>query len=92
VSTVLVRVTVFDADSAGGLIRQLVREVDAEDVCFEPDRQRVCVSVETRAEQTVGRILSVVESWLGRGGREPTSVEIDDHTYLLGAPTPAGGR
>jgi hypothetical protein len=89
---VVVRVTVFDADSAGGLIKQLVREVDAEDVCFEPDEQRVCISVETRPEHTVGRILSVVESWLVGGGRETTNVEIDDHTYVLGAPAAAGGR
>lgn len=84
----VVRVTVVDSVGAGELIRLLVQEVDAEQVRFEPDRQQVCVEVAKSPEQAIGRILSVVETWLGDGGLAPTDVEIDEHRYVLGARQP----
>jgi hypothetical protein len=85
----VVRVTVLDTESAGALIRLLVREVDAERVRFEPDSQQVCVDIARSPDQAVGRVLSTVEAWLGDGGRAPTDVEIDEHRYVLGARQPA---
>ena len=81
----VVRVTVVDSFAAGELIRLLVQEVDAEQVRFEPDRQQVCVEIVKSPDQAIGRTLSVVEAWLGDGGRAPTDVEIDEHRYVLGA-------
>jgi len=86
----VVRVTVVDSVAAGELIRLLVQEVDAEQVRFEPERQHVCVEIVKSPDQAIGRILSVVERWLGDGGRMATDVEIDDHRYVLGARQPVG--
>lgn len=86
----VVRVTVVDNSSAGDLIRQLVHEVDAEQVRFEAERQQVCVEIVKNPDQAIGRILSIVETWLGDGDRAPTEVEIDEHRYVLGARQPAG--
>jgi hypothetical protein len=88
---VVVRVTVADSDSAGGLIRELIREVDAEYVSFEAATQQVCVEFEKNPDQTLVLILNAVEGWLGAGDRQPTRVEIDDHSYVLGAAHVAGG-
>jgi len=30
-------------------------------------------------------VLNLLESWLGAGGHPPTNVEIDDHSYVIGA-------
>jgi hypothetical protein len=81
----VVRVTVVDSDSAGGLIRRLVQEIEAERVRFESERQQVCIEVMRNSDQALGRILTVVEQWLGDGGRAPTDVQIDEHRYVLGA-------
>jgi hypothetical protein len=85
VCTVIARVTVVDADSAGDLIRRLVQEVEAEHVCFESERQQVCVDVQRNPDHTLGKVLSVVEDWLGETGRPPTRIEIDERTYVLAA-------
>jgi len=85
VNTMFVRVTVVDADSAGGLIRELVREVDADRVCFEAATQQVCVEIDKDPDHTLVRVLNVVEAWLGSGDRAPTDVAVDDHSYVLGA-------
>jgi hypothetical protein len=82
---VFVRVTVVDADSAGALIRDLVREVAAEHVQFESAMQQVCVEIEQDPDRTLVKVLNVVEAWLGRGHRAPTAVAVDDHSYTLGA-------
>ena len=37
------------------------------------------------ADETLVEVLNLLENRLGIGGRPPTSVEIDDHRYLLGA-------
>jgi hypothetical protein len=87
---VVIRVGVVDPETAGGLIPLVAQEVDAERVCFEPSSQQVCIEVERNPDQTLVRILNLVEEWLGAGGHAPTRVEIDDHTYVLGAKTTAG--
>jgi hypothetical protein len=81
----LVLVTVADADTATGLIERLVGEVDAELVSFEPEQRQVCVELKREPDRNLGRILNAVESWLGDGGRSPAKVEIDGHSYTLGA-------
>jgi predicted secreted protein len=81
----VVRVTVMDADAAAGLMARLAREVELEDVSFDVSRQQVLLEVEKNPDQTLVRILNLVEQWLGADGRAPTDVEIDDHRYVLGA-------
>jgi hypothetical protein len=81
----LVLVTVADADTASGLIEKLVAEVDAEQVRFEPEHRQVSVELKREPERNLGLILNAVESWLGDGGRPPATVEIDGHSYTLGA-------
>jgi hypothetical protein len=82
---VVIRVGVVDAETAGGLIPILAQSVEAERVCFEPSSQQVCIDVERNPDQALVRVLNLVEEWLGAGGHPPTHVEIDDHTYVLGA-------
>jgi hypothetical protein len=81
----VVRVSVVDAQSAEVLIRRLTTDTEAEDVSFDSARQQVCIDVGKNAEQALVRILSLVEEWLGDGGRAPTNVEIDAHRYVLAA-------
>jgi len=81
----VVRVTVVDAEQAEDLVQRLRREVDAADVAFEQARQQVRIEVEKNPDETLGVVLSLLESWLGEGGREPTDVEIDAGRYVLGA-------
>jgi len=81
----VVRVTVMDADAAAGLMSRLAEEVELEDVTFDASRQQVLLEVGKNPDQTLGRILNLVERWLGADGRAPTDVEIDDHRYVLGA-------
>jgi len=81
----VVRVTVVDAEQAEDLVQRLRREVDAADVAFEQARQQVRIEVEKNPDETLGVVLSLLESWLGEGGRAPTDVEIDDRRYVLGA-------
>jgi len=81
----VVRVGVVDEDSAAGLIPLLVKEVEAERICFETSSQQLCIEIERNHDQAVVRILNVVERWLGDGGRAPTRIEIDEHSYVLGA-------
>jgi hypothetical protein len=81
----VVRVTVVDAEQAEGLVRRLRREVDAAEVEFEQARQQVRIEVEKNPDETLGVVLSLLESWLGEGGRAQTDVEIDDRRYVLGA-------
>ena len=81
----VVRVGVIDEDSAAGLIPLLVKEVDAERICFETSSQQLCIEIERKQDDAVVHILNVVERWLGDGGRAPTTIEIDEHSYVLGA-------
>jgi len=81
----VVRVTVVDAEQAEDLVQRLRREVDAADVAFEQARQQVRIEVEKDPDETLGVVLSLLERWLGEGGRAPTDVEIDDRRYVLGA-------
>jgi hypothetical protein len=81
----LVRVGVIDEDSAAGLIPLLVKEVEAERVCFETSSQQLCIEVERNPDEALVRLLNVVERWLGDGGRAPTTIEIDERSYVLGA-------
>lgn len=81
----VIRVGVVDTETAGGLIPLLAQAVEVEHVCFEPSSQQVCIEVETNPDRTLVTILNLVEEWLGDGGHAPTHVEIDDHSYVLGA-------
>ncbi|HEY4348299.1 MAG TPA: hypothetical protein VGM80_11985 [Gaiellaceae bacterium] len=81
----VVRVSVVDADAAAGLVDRLQREVDVADVGFEPGRLQVRIDLERKPDETLGEVLNLLESWLGAGGHAPASVEIDDHSYVLGA-------
>ena len=81
----VVRVTVVDADQAEGLVQRVRQELDVEDVEFEQARQQVRIEVAKNPDETLGVVLNLLESWLGEGGRAPTSVEIDDRQYVLGA-------
>ena len=81
----VVRVTVVDADQAEGLVQRVRQELDVEDVEFEQARQQVRIEVAKNPDETLGVVLNLLESWLGEGGRAPTSVEIDDRRYVLGA-------
>jgi len=81
----VVRVTVVDAEQAERLVQRLRREVDAAEVEFEQARQQVRIEVEKNPDETLGVVLSLLESWLGEGGRAQTDVEIDDRRYVLGA-------
>jgi len=92
VCTVIARISVVDTDSAGDLIRRLVQDVEAEHVCFESERQQVCVEVQRNPDHTLGKVLSVVEDWLGETGRAPTTIEIDERSYILGAREPEAVR
>ena len=81
----VVRVTVVDATAAAGLMGRLTREVELETVSFDPLRQQVLLEVEKNPDQALGRILNLVQQWLGADGRTPTDVEIDERRYVLGA-------
>jgi hypothetical protein len=81
----VVRVTVMDADAAAGLMSRLEQEVELQDVTFDASRQQVLLEVAKNPDQTLVRILNLVEQWLGADDRAPTDVEIDDHRYVLGA-------
>ena len=81
----VVRVSVVDAEAAVGLMQRILREVDVHDVNFEHGEQRVRIDVERNPDETLVEVLNLLESWLGAGGHPPTSVEIDDHRYVLGA-------
>ena len=80
----VVRVTVMDAEAAAGLMQRLAHEVELEGVSFDASRQQVLLEVEKNPDQTLGRILNLVEQWLGADDRARTDVEIDDHRYVLG--------
>ena len=82
----VVRVTVENRSTSAELIRLLVKEIDARKLCFEPERRQVLIEVGKDPDRTLVQILNVVEAWLGDGGREPTNVDIDGHTYVLGSP------
>jgi len=43
------------------------------------------VELKREPDRNLGLILNAVESWLGDGGRPPATVEIDGHSYTLGA-------
>jgi hypothetical protein len=60
--------------------------VDVVEVEFEQARQQVRIEVEKNPDETLGKVLNLLESWLGEGSRAPTSVEIDDRRYVLGRP------
>lgn len=79
----VVRVNVVDAGPADALIRRLVEEVHAEQVRFDSARQQVCIEVAKNPDESLVTILSVVEEWLGVTGCAPTSVEIDERSYVL---------
>jgi hypothetical protein len=81
----LVLVTVTDEEAAAGLVDRLEREVVAAEIRFQEDRRRVCIELKAEPERNLGRVLRVVEEWLGEDGRKPTKVEIDGHDYTLGA-------
>ncbi|HEV8098216.1 MAG TPA: hypothetical protein VGP56_03650 [Gaiellaceae bacterium] len=79
--------SVVEGDGAVELMQRLLQEVDVEDVNLDLARQQVRIDVGRNPDETLVEVLNLVESWLGAGGRPPTSVEIDDHRYLLGAAT-----
>ena len=81
----VVRVSVVDAERAVELMQRIRREVDVQDVHYEQAEQRVRIEVGRNPDETLVEVLNLLENWLGAGGHEPTSVEIDDHRYMLGA-------
>jgi hypothetical protein len=81
----VVRVSVVDTDAAAGLMQRVRCEVTVAQVEFDPARQEVCIEIEKQPDETLVEVLNLLENWLGAGRRPPTSVEIDDHRYLLGA-------
>jgi hypothetical protein len=81
----VVKVSVVDGDNAVELMQRLLQEVDVEDVNFELSRQQVRIDLRRNPDETLVEVLNLLEDWLGAGGRPPTSVEIDDHRYVLGA-------
>jgi hypothetical protein len=81
----VVRVFVVDADAAEGLMQRVLQEVDVADVYFDSASQQVQIDVEKSPDETLVEVLNLLEDWLGTGGRAPTSVEIDDRRYVLGA-------
>jgi hypothetical protein len=81
----VVRVVVVDADAAAGLMQRILNELDVEDVSFDSARQQVQIDVHKRPDETLVEVLNLLEDWLGDGRRAPTSVEIDDRRYVLGA-------
>ena len=81
----LVLVTVDDAETAGGLVARLEGVVDAAEIRFEAEPRRVGIVLKAEPDRNLGLVLNVVEEWLGEDGRDPTKVEIDGHSYTLGA-------
>ena len=81
----LVLVTVAEEETAADLADRLEREVVAKEIRFQDDRRRLCVNLNEEPDRNLGRLLNVVEEWLGEDGRAPTMVEIDGHSYTLGA-------
>jgi hypothetical protein len=81
----VLRVSVVDGDDAVELLQRLLQEVDVENVSFELARQQVRIDLRRNPDKTLVEVLNLLESWLGAGGHPPTSVEIDDHRYVLGA-------
>jgi hypothetical protein len=41
--------------------------------------------VHKRPDETLVEVLNLLEDWLGDGRRAPTSVEIDNRRYVIGA-------
>jgi hypothetical protein len=81
----VVRVSVVAPDAAAGLMQSVRCEVTVAQVEFDAARQEVRIEIEKQPDETLVEVLNLLENWLGMGGRPPTSVEIDDHRYLLGA-------
>jgi hypothetical protein len=67
------------------LMQQLLQEVDVVDVNVDLVQQQVRIDVGRTTDETLVEVLNLLEQWLGAGGHPPTSVEIDDHRYVLGA-------
>jgi hypothetical protein len=81
----VVRVTVADAEGAVELMQRVLQEVDVEDVNFEEPQQQVRIAVGRKPDEKLVEVLNLLEAWLGANGLPSTSVEIDDHRYVLGA-------
>jgi hypothetical protein len=81
----VVRVSVINAEAAVGLMERILQEVDVQDVNFEQAQQQVRIDVGRNPDETLVEVLNLLESWLGADGHPATSVEIDDHRYVLGA-------
>lgn len=79
----LVLVSVADGETAADLVAKLERDVEAAEIQFEPEPRRVCIVLKAEPDRNLGRILNVVEEWLGEDAREPAKVDIDGHTYTL---------
>ena len=81
----LVLVTVGGGETAAGLVDRIEREVVASEIHFQDDPRRVSIELEAEPDRNLGRLLNIVEEWLGEDERAPTNVEIDGHSYTLGA-------
>ena len=77
--------TVGDAETAAGLVGRLERDVNAARIRYEAEARRVCVELKAEPDRNLGLVLNAVEDWLGEDGHDPTKVEIDGHSYTLGA-------
>lgn len=79
----LIRVAIDDPGSAQDLVEIVRREVEAETVAFDPGCREIRVELKKDPDRALVRALGVIEEWL----RAPTTVDIDDHSYVL---EPAG--
>jgi hypothetical protein len=81
----VVRVSVADAEAGVELMQRILREVDVRDVSLERGQRQVRIDLERHRGEGLVEVLNLLEGWLGAGGHSPTKVEIDDHSYVLGA-------
>jgi hypothetical protein len=81
----VVRVSVVDTDAAAELMQRVRCEVTVAQVEFDAARQEVRIEIEKQPDETLVEVLNLLENWLGASGHPPTSVEIDEHRYVLSA-------
>ena len=78
-----VHVTVKDSGSAGELIRMLLDEFDAANVCFDAER-KVRIEPDGNSDRALVKALGVIEEWVTAREGPPATVEVDGRSYTLG--------
>ena len=79
----VVKVSVAETAAAEGLMQRILREVQVQDVNFVQGQQQVLIELRRNPDETLVEVLNLLENWLGASGHPPTSVEIDEHRYVL---------